>query len=100
MDQVSNMGPPPTAWADMVHTGKRTILFGGVNDIPTSSLNRNTWDWNGKLWSQRQNMGPPSRAVHSMTYDDDKNVTILFGGIDNTSNLLGDTWELKVRVKT
>ena len=53
-----------------------------------------------RYWSQRQNMGPPSQAVHSMTYDDDKNVTILFGGIDNTSNLLGDTWELKVRVKT
>ena len=99
--KASDMGPPPTALADMTHTGKRAIFFGGSNELGTSGgLNNNTWDWNGSLWVQRQNMGPTGRAGHSMVYDDDRTVAVLFGGIDNTSILLGDTWELKVRVKT
>ena len=32
--------------------------------------------------------------------DDDRNVAVLFGGIVNSSILLGDTWELNIRIKT
>jgi hypothetical protein len=83
----------------MVYTGKRGIFFGGLDDLTITHLSGDTWDWNGSLWIQRQNMGPIPRAAHSMVYDDDKNVAVMFGGTDNASNILGDTWEL-IKVKT
>jgi hypothetical protein len=50
------MGPGPLYYVDMVYTGSRAILFGDYNNIDVS---RDTWDWKGSLWTQRQNMGPP-----------------------------------------
>ena len=61
--KVSDMGPKPNAVADMIYTGKRIILFGGVDDVTTNHLNGDTWDWNGDLWVQRQNMGPLVEGV-------------------------------------
>jgi hypothetical protein len=76
----------------MVYTGSRAVLFGGFNQVV---FNHDTWDWKGSLWTQRQNMGPAARALHSMAYDSERNCIILFGGF-NGSILLNDTWELTV----
>lgn len=54
------MGHEPTAGADKIYTGKRAILFGGIDGIV---LGHNTWDWRGNLWTQRQNMGLPQQKV-------------------------------------
>ena len=87
------MGPGTLAAADMIYDGKRVILFGGTDG---TAISHNTWGWRGILWTQHQNMGPSSRGFHSMAYDDDRDLVVLFGGI-NESEGFNDTWELRVR---
>ena len=90
--KVQDMGPGPLAFADMVYTGSRAVLFGGFNQVV---FNHDTWDWKGSLWTQRQNMGPTIRAFHSMAYDSERNCIVMFGGYDGNMTL-NDTWELTV----
>jgi hypothetical protein len=69
------------------------IMFGGRDNDDTTTL-ASTWVFN---WSDREwyNMTPspqPSpRRIHHMTYDTENNVTVLFGGYDESNNL-ADTW--------
>jgi Galactose oxidase, central domain len=92
--KAQDMGSGPLALADMIYTGKRAVLFGGLDGTVT---NQDTWDWKGTLWVQRQNMGPPARAWHSMAYDSDMNRVVLFGGINEMNTFFGDTWELTIK---
>jgi|RhiMetdeSRZDD1v2_1073273.scaffolds.fasta_scaffold06161_9 hypothetical protein len=92
--KAQDMGPGPLALADMIYTGKRAVLFGGLNGTAT---NHDTWDWKGTLWTQRQNMGPPGRFWYSMAYDSDKNRAVLFGGAGELNTFFGDTWELTIK---
>jgi hypothetical protein len=39
---------------------------------------RDTWEWDGSLWEEVENMGPVSRYGHAMTGTDA--ATLLFGG--------------------
>jgi hypothetical protein len=68
-----------------------TVLFGG-EDITTTSLKQDTWEWDGTNWTQRSTTGPSPRQNYAMTYDSQRHVTILFGG-QTTSSYKGDTWE-------
>jgi hypothetical protein len=54
-----------------------------------------TWDWDGKLWTQRQDMGPRPRCFHTMTHDVTRDRLVLFGGTSSAGMLdaLNDTWE-------
>ncbi|MBI2395501.1 MAG: hypothetical protein HYV09_38395, partial [Deltaproteobacteria bacterium] len=65
---------------------KRTIVFGGTSGGTTM---RDTWEWDGTVWSLRSNAGPSTRAEAAMAYDSARGVTVLFGGT------LGgqETWE-------
>jgi hypothetical protein len=48
------------------------------------------------LWTQRQDIGPSSRAQHAMAYDGKRKRTILFGGSRfpyYTADNFSDTWE-------
>lgn len=74
----------------MVYTGKRAVLFGGVDGI---AISHNTGIGE---WTQRQNMGPLGRGLHSMTYDSDRNLVVLFGGVDESRDF-NDTWELTIK---
>ena len=89
--------PGPNAGADMIYSGKRAILFGGVDGITYA---HNTWDWRGTLWTQRRNMGPPSRILHSMAYDSDRKTVVMFSRIDDASNYFNDTWKLTIEDST
>ena len=42
-------------------------------------------------------MGPSGRAGHSMIYDNNKDVILLFGGVHDAGVQLRDTWELKIK---
>jgi len=41
-----------------------------------------TWEWNGTAWTKRTPVGPapPGRAEHTLTWDQRRHRTILFGG--------------------
>jgi hypothetical protein len=59
-----------------------------------------TWDWDGKHWTKRQDIGPSARWLHTMALDVARGHLVVFGGLagDSTTkvapaNVLNDTWE-------
>jgi hypothetical protein len=67
------------------------ILFGGV--MGYCGYSNETWQWDGNEWIQLFPVhSPPNRAEHSMCYDRDRGVVVLFGGFDAVQ-FLGDIWE-------
>jgi hypothetical protein len=78
----------------MVSTIYGVILFGGFNSINNES-NDNTWKWDGKYWSQSEDIGPSPRSNHAMAYHAKRDRVVLFaGGLAGVN--IGDTWELKI----
>jgi hypothetical protein len=73
----------------MVFDGALVLLFGGFG----SAYFGDTWSWDGKHWTQIQDIGPGPRALMAMAYDSDRSRSVLFGG-RNQSAFVGDTWEL------
>jgi hypothetical protein len=73
------------------------ILFGGNCGMGCQSSE--TWLWDGSEWIQLFPVHtPPNRAEHSMCYDRDRGVVVLFGGLHyppagGPSVYLGDIWE-------
>jgi hypothetical protein len=103
--QVSNFGADPCLFAAMVFKGDRTALYGGVSASkgnPPPKVFGDTWEWDGKHWTQRQDIGPGLRWGHAMTYDSIRGCIVLAGGVSVfgqsedpalADQLLGDTWE-------
>ncbi len=62
----------------MVYDTKRgrIVRFGGMNH--KVGLLGDTWEWDGKHWVERADMGPAPRFGHSMAYDEKRNRVILF----------------------
>jgi len=76
------------------------VLFGGASsDYETDcGLLGDTWEWDGNLWTLRSESGPNPRQDAVMTFDSDRNVTVLFGGywVDPACECCDyafDTWE-------
>ncbi len=67
------------------------VLFGGA----TSGIYLDdTWEWDGTTWAEilpEPDPRPATRAGHTMAYDSDRQVTVLFGGWNGTKH--SDTWE-------
>lgn len=93
---------PGLVWHDGM---QRMILFGGETRRDSSQTRyhlNDTWQWNGKTWSQLYpNNPPPGRAGHAMVYDPWADRIVAFGGKDgldpddsNVATLRNDTWEL------
>ena len=80
--------PEPRSGCGLVYDGRVMILFGGKNE---TTFFKNTWDWDGKHWTQRQDIGPGARGFAAMAYDGVRKHAVLFGG--SGPSLLGDTWE-------
>jgi hypothetical protein len=98
--QVSSFGATPCTGAALAYKGNATALFGGIESLannPQVGLFANTWEWDGKHWALRQDIGPSARWRHAMVYDSQRNHMVLFGGLSERapgpSALLGDTWE-------
>jgi hypothetical protein len=69
----------------------RVVLFGGGDG---TTLNGNTWGWDGSSWAVRATTGPSARSGHSMSYDPVRGRTVLFGGFSSTSQVAApETWE-------
>ena len=69
----------------------RVVLFAGLG-VP-GYLN-DTWEYDGSTWTQvNPAITPPARDSHSMVYDSNRRVIVLFGGYNPSTNYLSDTWE-------
>ncbi len=103
----ADFGPDPCAGGAMVSKSGRVTLFGGIGSLGPFPLNppappvfSRTWEWDGKHWTARQDMGPGPRVFHAMAFDTDRSRIVLFGGSpvalndpQATPRLFGDTWE-------
>lgn len=72
----------------------RVVRFGGYRSRGSSppALNSETWEHDGAGWLQRFPSSAPSpRALSPMAYDEERGVTLLFGGF-TLSGVVGDTW--------
>ena len=85
---MADTGPDPRVAYGMVYNDANTLLFGGFNFADKFN---DTWTWDGKHLTQRQDIGPSKRSSHGMAYDAVRKRTVLFGG--NSDQDLGDTWE-------
>ncbi len=88
----SDAGPTRRGHAMTFHMGRGTIvLFGGSE---SDVLMNDTWEYVPfGLWtnvSPTEN-NPPAREDHAMAYNEERAVTVLFGGANE--DVLNDTWE-------
>lgn len=75
----------------MAYDSKRKcmVVQGGgvyVNDVV---WRRDTWEYDGTAWTQRDSSNPGTRAHHAMAYDSARGVTLLHGGIDEKGRQAG-----------
>jgi hypothetical protein len=93
--KVQDIGPRDFFMPKMVYTGKHTVLYGS----PEPAGRGQTWEWDGRVWTQRQNMGPIARDGPALAYDSQRDRVVLFGGLNRDGGVpthLGDTWELAI----
>src|SRR5215212_3823397 len=93
-----DVGPRSWGSPNMADTAEHTVLVGTP---PSRTGAVQTWEWDSRLWTQRQDMGPLARDSSVLTYDRQRDRVVLFGGqlsqIGAVSfPLLGDTWELAI----
>jgi hypothetical protein len=105
--QIAEFGPPALYNAGMVSTGgSNLILYGGVisQDLVQAPLG-DTWGFDGKLWTQVQDIGPGPLQGAAITFDSGRSRVVLNGGLAvapaNEGQALpiplqGFTWECPV----
>lgn len=103
--QKSSFGASPCLRAAMVSTDVEIAIFGGLSSskaAPTPTVFHESWVFDGKHWTHRQDIGPGPRWAHAMTFDTARRSIVLFGGLPIfgaqgdaklPARLLGDTWE-------
>ena len=98
--QVADMGPSARRLSGMTYddSRQRLVLFGG--DVMASTqarqVNGETWEWDGREWTQVADMGPAPRMSCAMTYDTLRQRVVLFGGhnyLPPQDTYFDDTWE-------
>jgi hypothetical protein len=95
---VADFGPSPRWEQASAYDSDRNcvVLFGGTTvsaNPPANPMHNDTWEWNGVLWRQVEDMGPSERAEAVMAYDKGRKRCVLFGGHQSDSNRFVDTWE-------
>lgn len=78
-----------TSWDP--NTG-RVIAFGG-GTLPSLTPWTFGWDPASGVWEVLNTSSPPERRGHVMALDEASGRVVLFGGLDENDQLLGDTWE-------
>jgi N-acetylneuraminic acid mutarotase len=81
----------------MASAGGNLILYGGVPPSTNGSEQTlaDTWEFDGKLWTQVQDIGPGPLEGAQMTFDSGRSRIVLFGGLADTG-VSGSTWEAPV----
>lgn len=93
--RVTQDGPLTVRSTTMVFDEARavTVLFGNAfEDYQHSNRWSETWEWNGSVWTNRAVGGPQARYGLAMTFDTERDVTVLFGGSLNQYEYLDDLW--------
>ena len=103
--QIADTGPAPSTDTALASGSApaSAFLFGGLDLRATPPAPTGlTWELDGAVWTERQDMGPSARAGHAMAYDGARGRIVLFGGsvvapsAATAADLRDDTWELPV----
>jgi len=95
--EVKN-GPRPTGEAEAAYdtSRNRLVMYGGVAGyLGDNEWNyiTDTWEWDGNQWIKLEpHEHPQGRSDFAMAFDEERDVTVLFGGVNNGMRL-SDTWE-------
>ncbi|MBA3725464.1 MAG: hypothetical protein H0W86_03195 [Armatimonadetes bacterium] len=91
---VSTTGPSPRYYCAMAYDSARgkVVLHGGLSG-PFERAHSDTWEWDGGAWKKIAAEGP-ALCQHSLSYDSNRNVSVLFGGGSTYFERSGQTWEL------
>lgn len=97
---ISQPSPRDGAAGTFLGNGE-LLVFGGDN---AGAVLNDLWLWNpaSRTW-RRAASGPAARAGASMAYDAQRDVAVLFGGVDSalpTGAYLNDVWEYHVATGT
>lgn len=91
--QIAEIGPPPRLSATMASGGGGSlILFGGISTLDPAQESQtfgDTWEFDGKRWTQRQDMGPSGQPNAAMAFDSARGRVVLF----EQGPASGLTWE-------
>ena len=81
---VTAGGPSGRGLASLAYdeATKRVVLFGGAagGQAASRSFDGDTWNWDGKQWSQAATAGPAPRAGAALVYDSAAGKLLLWGG--------------------
>jgi hypothetical protein len=89
-------GPGPRSHLGMAFDDQAGTLaiFGGATSASTmSSLTDDLWVLDNGRWSRTGVSGPSARGSPGMAYDSARKRIVLYGGFDETGDVLSDTWE-------
>lgn len=80
--QRQDIGPSPRVGHAITYDSirERVTLFGGQPGFDSTTSFEDTWQWNGRLWTQIARFGPSQRAFHTLDFDSDRQCCVLFGG--------------------
>jgi len=90
-----SVAPPARSAAAMAYDSRRDtmVLFGGIDG--SSVQLTGTWLLSDGQWEQSATNGstPDTRRDHAMAEDPKRARVVMFGGYDNATGFLNDTWE-------
>lgn len=92
--EIKVAGPSPRAEAAIAFDGRRgrVMLFGGHNRAgDAGSRLGDTWEWDGKTWTEIKVTGPSPRNGAAQVYDSGLGKIVLFGGSTREA-VSGETW--------
>lgn len=95
----SDFGPPACVGANMVSDGSSLLLYGGAASRVDAAavVFSGAWQWDGRHWTQRQDIRPGPRWGHAMAFDSRRGCAVIYGGASTTpaaaAQVRGDTWE-------
>ena len=94
---VSNEGPHHRVLPAMAFDTRRgvLVLYGGINGGTGSSSGTrygDTWEFDGRHWTERNVHTPGPRDHHAMAYDEARGVTVMYGGETYDRSFARETW--------
>ncbi len=82
--QLAEFGPSARLQAAMARGGGSSVLlYGGLSSLDPAqphTVFADTWEFDGKHWTLRQDIGPGPLQLASMIYDSVRSRLVLFGG--------------------
>ncbi|MFO0582774.1 MAG: hypothetical protein U0229_10895 [Anaeromyxobacter sp.] len=96
-ERVATSGPGPRSQPALAYDAarQRVVLFGGYTSaagLPVAL--GDTWEWDGRRWTQVASTGPSPRAEVAMTFDPARGRVVAFGGyVGAQGTPSAETWE-------